>query len=61
MNRDEAKRLIENLGGSLQSKLTKKTDVLIIGDSPSQSKIAKARRLGIEIWDQVRLIKELES
>ena len=51
MSRDEAKELIESLGGINTSSVSKNTDVVIVGDSPG-SKYDKAKELGITIWDE---------
>ena len=51
MSRDEAKDLIESFGGINTSSVSKKTDVVIVGDSPG-SKYDKAKELGITIWDE---------
>ena len=49
--RDEAKNIIENLGGNCSGSVSKKTDVVIAGVDPG-SKYTKAVELGIEIWDE---------
>ncbi|MCI0776549.1 MAG: NAD-dependent DNA ligase LigA [Chloroflexi bacterium] len=49
-SRPEAEARIRSLGGSTSSSLTKKTDVLVIGDSPG-SKLAKAQRYETTILD----------
>jgi len=49
--RDEAKRIIENLGGNVSGSVSKKTNVVIAGVDPG-SKYTKAVELGIEIWDE---------
>ena len=51
MSRDEAKELIESLGGINTSSVSKKTDVVIVGENPG-SKYDKAKELGITIWDE---------
>ncbi len=51
LSRDEAKELIESLGGKNTSSVSKKTDVVIVGSSPG-SKYDDAIRLGITIWDE---------
>ena len=51
LSRDEAKELIESLGGKSTSSVSKKTDVVISGISPG-SKYDDAIRLGIAIWDE---------
>ena len=49
--RDEAKELIENLGGKTSESVSKKTSVVIVGANPG-SKYNKAKDLGIEIWTE---------
>ncbi len=51
LSRDEAKDLIESLGGKNTSSVSKKTDVVIVGSSPG-SKYDDAIKLGITIWDE---------
>lgn len=51
MTRDEAKELIESLGGNCSGSVSKKTDVVIAGEAAG-SKYTKALELGIEIWDE---------
>lgn len=48
--RDEVKRMIETFGGKVSDSVSKKTDVVIVGDSPG-SKYDKAQKLGITIWN----------
>ena len=57
--RDEMKNIIENFGGHTSDSVSKKTDVVIVGDNPG-SKYDKAQKLGITIWDddQVNQIME---
>ena len=54
MGRDEIERIIENYGGSASSSVSKKTDVVIVGEKAG-SKETKARELGIPIWDEEQL------
>ena len=54
MTRDEIKNLIETRGGEAIDSVSKKTNVVIVGDSPG-SKYDKAIKLGIEIWDEEKL------
>ena len=51
MTRDEIKEYIENRGGQAIDSVSKKTDVVIVGENPG-SKYDKALKLGIEIWDE---------
>ena len=51
MSRGEAKALVESLGGSVTSTITKTTDYVVAGDAAG-SKLDKARRDGIAILDE---------
>lgn len=51
MGRDEAKEIIESMGGNCSGSVSKKTDVVIAGEAAG-SKYTKAVELGIEIWDE---------
>ena len=55
MTRNEAKDLIETLGGKNTSSVSKKTDVVIVGTSPG-SKYDDALKLGITIWNEEEFI-----
>ena len=54
MPRDEIKSLIESRGGEAIGSVSKKTDVVIVGENPG-SKYDKAKELGIEIWNEEKL------
>ena len=55
MSRSEAKSLVEQNGGKVLSAISKKLDILVIGDSkPTQKKIQNAKQL------KIKLIKESE-
>lgn len=58
LTRTEAKSKIEALGGIVAGSVSKKTDLVIAGEDAG-SKLAKAESLGLEIWDENRLIDEL--
>ncbi len=60
MSRDEAKEKIEALGGNCAGSVSKKTNVVIAGESAG-SKLAKARELGIEIWDEDKFMEMLNN
>ena len=47
LSRDEVKQTIESLGHKPVSSVSKKTDLLIYGDKPSQGKLSDAEKLGI--------------
>ena len=60
MTRDEIKELLERYDGVSVDSVSKKTDVVIVGDSPG-SKYDKALKLGIEIWDESKLKEIIDS
>ena len=60
MSRDEAKDRVELLGGKTSSSVSKKTDVVIVGDNPG-SKFDKAKELNIEIWDEAKFLSMLNK
>ncbi|XMB71501.1 NAD-dependent DNA ligase LigA [Mycoplasmatota bacterium WC30] len=47
-SRNEAKEIIENLGGNVSSSVSKKTDFILLGENPG-SKYQKGLDLGVEI------------
>ena len=57
ITRNEASKLIENNGGKVTSSVTKKTNVVILGDNPG-SKYDKALSLGIEIWQEEEFLEK---
>jgi len=60
LTRNEAKEKLESLGANVAGSVSKKTDLVIAG-LDAGSKLSKATELGIEVWDEDRLLKELES
>ena len=58
MPRDEAKDLIEIRGGKVTGSVTKKTDVVIVGENPG-SKYNKALDLKITVWDENTFLNNL--
>ncbi len=60
ITREEASKIIENLGGRVSSSVSSKTSVLVVGDSPG-SKYDKAIKLNIPIWNEEEFISKIES
>ena len=58
MTRDEARELIETLGGKNTNSVSKKTDVVIVGDNPG-SKYNDAIKLGIEVWKEEEFLNNI--
>ncbi|HWI48356.1 MAG TPA: NAD-dependent DNA ligase LigA [Rummeliibacillus sp.] len=58
LTRQDAKEKIEELGGKVTGSVSKKTDLVIAG-AEAGSKLTKAEQLGIEVWNEDRLIEEL--
>ena len=56
ITRSVASKRIESVGGKVTSSVTKKTDVVIVGDNPG-SKYDKAVSLNIEIWDEDKFLE----
>lgn len=60
MSRDEIKKLIESYGGKCVDSVSKKTDVVIVGEAPG-SKYTKAQELGIPIWNEEKFKEIVDS
>jgi len=61
MPREEAKSIVERLGGNVASSVSKKTDYVVAGEEPG-SKLAKAEKLGVTIIDEgefKEMVKEI--
>ncbi|MGN6152546.1 MAG: NAD-dependent DNA ligase LigA [Lysobacteraceae bacterium] len=60
MSRDEAGAKLEALGAKISGSVSKKTHLVVAGEAAG-SKLAKAQELGIEIWDEARLLAFLSE
>ncbi|MBQ2470995.1 MAG: NAD-dependent DNA ligase LigA, partial [Acholeplasmatales bacterium] len=60
MGRNDAKKLIESFGGALSESVSKKTDILILGENPG-SKYDKAKALGIYIMEEAEFLEKIKE
>jgi len=51
LSRDQAREMIEAVGGKVISSVSKKTDYVVVGSDPG-SKLAKAQELGVQLLDE---------
>ncbi len=58
--RREAENRIKSLGGSVTSSVTRKTDYLVVGESPG-SKLDAAQRLGTAVLEEQAFLEYLEA
>jgi len=56
--REELAEKLRGLGAKVTGSVSKKTDVVIAGEEAG-SKLDKAKELGVEVWDEKRLMEEL--
>lgn len=54
----ELKELLERLGAKVSGSVSTKTNLVIAGESAG-SKLDKAHELGVEVWDEARLLEAL--
>ena len=58
--RQEIQKLIEDAGGSVMGSISSKTSVLVAGEKAG-SKLVKASKLGVVVWNEEQLRKEIEG
>jgi DNA ligase (NAD+) len=59
-SRRELTQRLEGMGARVSGTVSTKTDLVIAGDKAG-SKLEKARGLGVEVWDEKRLVEELDA
>ena len=60
MTRDEAKELIQSLGGKISGSVSAKTHYLVVGEEPG-SKLREAERLGVKMLDEAEFRRLVRS
>lgn len=60
MGRDDIKKIIEEYNGTFSESVSKKTDIVIVGENPG-SKYEKAKDLGITIWNEEKFRKVIDG
>jgi len=60
LTRDEAKDKLEALGAKVAGSVSKKTSFVVAGEAAG-SKLEKAEALGVEVWDEAKLLGFLKS
>ncbi|MBW3551318.1 MAG: NAD-dependent DNA ligase LigA, partial [Proteobacteria bacterium] len=55
LTREDAKARLEALGAKVAGSVSKKTSFVVAGEAAG-SKLAKAEELGVEVWDEARLL-----
>jgi len=55
MSRDEAGDRLQALGAKVSGSVSKKTSFVVAGEAAG-SKLDKATELGVEVWDEARLL-----
>lgn len=59
-SREELNKIIEDSNGKVVGTVSKKTDLIIVGKEPG-SKYAKGLELGIEVWDEKKLLSIIKK
>ena len=58
-SRDEYKELIELHGGKNVGSISKKTSAILAGENMGPSKLEKAQKLGIPLWNEDEFLKKI--
>jgi DNA ligase (NAD+) len=60
MPREEAKTIVERLGGKVASSVSKKTDYVVAGEEAG-SKLEKAEKLGVKTIDEAEFMEMIRE
>jgi len=60
-SRENVKKVIEENGGNVMSSVSSKLDYLVVGTSPGESKIEKAKKLNLKIIDEEEFYKMIDN
>ena len=60
MSRKQVQDLIKRLGGKTSGSVSKKTDLVVYGETPG-SKLDKARQLSVKAVDEAAFLKMIEA
>jgi len=60
LTREEAGAKLETLGAKVAGSVSKKTAFVVAGESAG-SKLAKAEELGVDVWDEAKLLAFLRK
>jgi len=55
LSRDDATKMVKERGGKVSSSVSKKTDFVLLGESPG-SKAARAKKLGVPTIDEKKFL-----
>ena len=58
IGRRELTERLQSMGANISGSVSSKTDLVIVGEKAG-SKLDKAMKLGVETWDEARMVKEL--
>lgn len=56
MDRNRAKKLVENAGGKVTNSVSRKTSLVVVGENPG-SKYQKAQQLGVKVIDEEEFLR----
>ena len=61
ISRAEAKSLIENNSGKIVSNVSKKLNILVVGEKPTTRKVTEAKNFGVKVISQTELVEMINT